>query len=102
MRNRKKEKPLYVNGKLVVCTTIAGLGDIVGKSRMTLLRYEAQGTIPPAPIQCGNYRYYPLALAKRIKPLIEKLPTNAKPPADLVAQITQMFNEEKLKLCQNQ
>lgn len=88
---------LNVNGVLVDAVTITGLARIVGKSRNTILRYERTGVFPPAPLVVGTYRYYPISLANKLKPLVLRLPPNTKPDAELIAEINKLFKEEVQK-----
>lgn len=102
MSNRKRNlvKRLSVNGNIIDATTIKGLADIVGKSRDSISRYEELGYIPSAPIVFKSYRYYPLTLCHRLKPIIQKFPPNRPPDAELLVCINQIFNDERSKLCQ--
>lgn len=77
--------------------TISGLAEIVGKSRKTILRYEQTGVFPPALFTMKNYRYYSVTLAKKLAPLVNKLPLHKKPDAELLAEIARTFNEERSK-----
>ena len=95
-----KSKRLSVNGHIVEVVSIKGFGDIVGKSRNTLLRYERSGVLPPAIIVCNGYRYYTISMAKKLQPLISSLPLNRKPDAELLAKISQVFKDERTMLCQ--
>lgn len=101
-RKRTLVKRLKVNGMIVEATTVKGFADIVGKSRDSISRYEELDYIQAAPLTFGNYRYYPVTLCQRLKPLIQKFPTNRPPSAELITQINQIFNDERNKLCQNQ
>nr|DAO11022.1 MAG TPA: helix-turn-helix domain protein [Caudoviricetes sp.] len=92
--NSRKQRKVKIKGVVVSVVTISGLADIVGKSRDTLLRYERNGVIPPAFLKIENYRYYPLSLAEKLKPLIARLPRHTKPDPELLVEITRVFNEE--------
>ena len=86
---------------IVDVVTVAGLAKIIGKSKNTILRYEKSDVFPMAPIMVGAKRYYPLSLARRLVPLVERLPGNRKPDAELIVEINKLFKEEKNKLlCQ--
>ena len=95
-------KRLRVGGKVIEATTIKGLADILGKSKDAVARYEELGYFPQALLTLGGYRYYPLTLCNRLKPIVQKFPPNRPPSAELRVQITQIFNDERNKLCQNQ
>lgn len=101
-RNRHIQTTLHIKGVgLVEVVTVTGLGRIIGKSRNTVLRYEQLNVFPMAPIMVGNIRYYPLSLARRLVPLVRKIPGNRKPDADLLVEIDRLFKDEKNKLlCQ--
>lgn len=101
--NTHTELSLYIKGGgLIRVVTLSGLAKIVGKSKSSLLRYERTDVFPLAPIMKGNNRYYPISLAKRLVPLVAKLPSYKKPDAELIAQINLVFKEERDKLiCQN-
>lgn len=99
MRKRSNETLISFKGSLFSAVTVSGLAEIVGKSRDTILRYEREGVFPVAPFKRGTYRYYPKALAVRLKPLVERLPRNTRPSADLLAEIALAFKEETQK-CQ--
>ena len=88
---------LNVNGVLVDAVTITGLARIIGKSRNTILRYERTGVFPPAPLIVGTYRYYPISLANKLKPLVIRIPPNTKPDAQLLTEINKLFKEEVQK-----
>lgn len=86
---------------IVDVVTVTGLARIIGKSRDTVLRYERTDVFPMAPIMVGTKRYYPLSLARRLVPLVARLPGNKKPDAELVVEINRLFKEEKSRLlCQ--
>lgn len=99
--NRNLQKSLKVNGVIVEALSVTGLARMVGKSRDTILRYEAQDTFPLAPIYKNGIRYYPVSLCKRLIPLVALIPGHKKPDAELVTAITRVFNEEKAKLYAN-
>lgn len=85
---------------MVEVVSISGLAKIINRSRDTILRYERTDVFPLAPILKGNYRYYPISLAKRLVPLVNKIPRNKKVDAIVLAEICKLFKEEKDKLCQ--
>ena len=86
---------------IVDVVTVTGLARIIGKSRDTVLRYERTDVFPMAPILVGTKRYYPLSLARRLVPLVARLPGNKKPDAELIVEINRLFKEEKSRLlCQ--
>lgn len=86
---------------IVDVVTVTGLARIIGKSRDTVLRYERTDVFPMAPILVGTKRYYPLSLARRLVPLVARLPGNRKPDAELIVEINRLFKEEKSRLlCQ--
>lgn len=101
-QNKHIQTTLHIKGVgLVEVVTVTGLARIIGKSRNTVLRYEQQDVFPLAPIMVGTIRYYPLSLAKRLIPLVAKLPGNRKPDAELLVEIDRLFKDEKSKLlCQ--
>ena len=97
---RKCSTQLMIKGVgIVAVTSVTGLARILGKSRITILRYEDKGVFQDAPIKVGPNRYYPLSLANRLVPIVKMFPLNAPPSAELVAKVNQIFNEEKEKLC---
>lgn len=99
MNQNKIQTTLHIKGVgLVPVVTVAGLAQIIGRSRITVLRYERMDVFPLAPIVLNNRRYYPLSLAKRLVPLVSRLPVNRKPAADLIVEINRLFKEEKDKL----
>lgn len=102
IQNKHLKTTLNIRGVgLVEVVTVTGLAQIVGKSRNTILRYEKMDIFPLAPIRVGNYRYYPTSLAKRLVPLVSKIPNGRKPDALLLVEIDKLFKEEKSKLiCQ--
>ena len=86
-------KRLRVGDKVIEATTIKGLADILGKSKDAVARYEELGYFPQALLTLGG---------NRLKPIVQKFPPNRPPSAELRVQITQIFNDERNKLCQNQ
>lgn len=94
---RNKKTTLLVKGIMVEAVTVAGLAEIIGKSRNTILRYERTEIFPPAPIMKERYRYYPLSFAKKLAPLVARLPVNAKPEPELLVEINKLFKEEREK-----
>lgn len=86
-----------INGILVEVTTIAGLAEMVGKSRNTILRYEREEIFPPAFIRKGNYRYYPVSLAKKLANPVSRLPLHKKAEPELIVEINKLFKEEREK-----
>lgn len=82
---------------MVEAVTVSGLAEIIGKSRNTVLRYERNGVFPQAPLMLGQLRYYPLSLAKKLVPVVEKLPLHKKPEPELVILINKLFKEERDK-----
>lgn len=101
-QNRHVQTTLNIKGVgLVEVVTVTGLARIVGKSRNTILRYEDTEVFPLAPIMLRNNRYYPISLAKRLIPLVGKIPNGKKPTAELLSEIYKVFKDEKRKLlCQ--
>lgn len=91
---RSKRSRLNVNGVLVEAVTIAGLGEIIGRSRDTILRYERNGTFPPAPLLCNGYRYYPVPFAEELAKLVRELPLSKAPDAKTLVSINRLFKEE--------
>ena len=100
MKKRSTMKRLNVGGRLIEAVTVRGLADIIGKSRDAVFRYEELGYFPPAPLKKGTYRYYPLTLCQRLKPIVAKFPVNRPPSAELIVEINKVFNEERNLLCQ--
>lgn len=96
-RRRSNQTTLIVHGKMVEVVSVTGLAHIIGKSRDTVLRYERKDVFPPAPILKGSYRYYPVSLARKLVPLVEKLPLHKKAEPELIAEINKLFNEERMK-----
>ena len=99
----KTQTTLMIRGVgLVEVVTLVGLARIIGKSRTSILRYEKSEVFPQAPIMLRSVRYYPLSLAKRLIPLVRKLPPHKKPDIELIVEINKLFKEERNKLCQQQ
>lgn len=98
---RNKKSRLQVNGVLVEAVTVAGLGEIIGRSRDTILRYERNGTFPPAPLICNGYRYYPVPFAYELAKLVKKMPLSKAPDAKTVVSINKLFKKEKDKYAKN-
>lgn len=101
-RNRNFKTVLPVNGIMVEVVSISGLAKIIGRSRDTILRYERTDVFPLAPIMKGSYRYYPVSLAKRLVPLVGKIPRNKKVDSTVLVEISKLFKEERDKLCRGQ
>lgn len=101
-QNKHIQTTLHIKGVgLVEVVTVTGLARIIGKSRNTVLRYEQTEVFPMAPIMVRSNRYYPLSLARKLAPLVARLPINRKPDAELLVEINKLFKEEKSKLlCQ--
>ena len=97
MRRASKTKRFNINGHIVECYTISGLGLLVGKSRRTLVRYEDTGVMPKAIIVHEGIRYYPKSLAEALVPAIKALPGNTKPSAEQIANINRLFQIEREK-----
>lgn len=97
MKRASRTKKFNVNGRIVECVTLSGLGLIVGKSRRTLVRYEATGILPKAIIVYQDVRYYPVALAEALAPVIKELPGNTRPSAEQLAKINLIFRTEREK-----
>ena len=95
LTNSRCEKTLNIGGEPIKMVTVMGLAQIVGKSRRTIQRYEEVGIFPPAPIIYKDRRYYSLALAHKLRPLVMLIPGNKKPPAELLTEINKLFNEER-------
>lgn len=102
MFKKKNVKLLKVGERLVECCSVKGLADILGKSRDSVSRYEELEYFPEAPLRVGTYRYYPVSLAKRLKPIVAKFPPNRPPSAELLVEVNKVFNEERDILCQQQ
>lgn len=88
-----------VNGVMFEAVSVLGFAKMINKSRDTILRYERNGVIPPAPLLLGRFRYYPISLVRKLAPLMDKLPPNRKPDPQLLVEINKVFKEEKDKLC---
>lgn len=101
-QNRHIQTTLLIKGVGVVdVVTVTGLARMLGKSRDTILRYERNDVFPLAPIMVGTIRYYPLSLARRLAPIVARIPNNKKPDAELIVEINKLFKEVKSKLlCQ--
>lgn len=97
MKRASKTKKFNVNGHIVDCVTISGLGLIVGKSRRTLIRYEDSGILPKAIVIYQGVRYYPVALAEALVPAIKALPGNTRPSAEQLTEINRIFKTEREK-----
>lgn len=96
-RHRSKSTTVRINNRLVTVVTIAGLSEIIGKSKDTILRYERQEIFPQAPFKFGNVRYYPVSLATALKRVVQEI-INGKPiNPDVVVKINQLFKEERSK-----
>lgn len=98
-RTRTKEVRLKINGQILHVVTVAGLGEIIGKSRNTILRYETKDVFPLAPLVIKGVRYYPLSLAEGLKEVVGLLPLHKKPDPSLIVRINQLFKEASI-LCQ--
>lgn len=81
--------------------SVMGLSRIIGKSRDTILRYERNGVFPEAPILKNNLRFYPVSLAKRLVPLVSRLPLHTRPEPSLIIEINKLFKEERDNLCRS-
>lgn len=100
-KKRNLQTTLRVNGVIFDAVTITGLARILGKSKDTILRYESLDIFPLAPVMKGNVRYYPISLARRLVPLVNRFPCNRTPNAELIVEVNKLFKEEKNKLlCQ--
>ena len=91
---RNMNKKVNVNGHIVEVTTVKGLAEIIGRSRPTILRWEKQGILPPAPFNIGNFRYYPVNFCQELYKIVSKFKTNKTPNADLIIQINRLYKEE--------
>lgn len=98
-KSRNLQTLLSVNGILLDAVTVAGLARILGKSKDTILRYESLDIFPLAPLMKGKVRYYPVSLARKLVPLVQQIPCNRRPSAELIVEINKLFKEEKEKLC---
>ena len=102
-QSKHSQTTLRIKGVGIVdVVTVAGLARVIGKSRNTVLRYENTDLFPIAPIMVGTKRYYPLSLARKLIPLVEKIANGRKPDAELIVMIHKLFKEEKGKLCQKE
>ena len=101
-QNKGLRNVLQVNGMMVEVVSISGLAKIIGRSRDAILRYERVDIFPLAPIMKGRYRYYPISLAEKLVPLVNKIPKNRKPDSTTLVEISKLFKEEKEKLCRGQ
>ena len=96
-RHRNKSTLLVIKGVAVEVVSVSGLAEIIGKSRDSVLKYEAYEIFPPAIFTRMGYRYYPTTLAKALKPIVAQFPPNKRPSAETIAQINKLFNEERQK-----
>lgn len=96
-RKRKVETTINLKGKLLVAVSLSGLADIVGKSTMTLRRYEEKGIFPPAIFYVRGVRYYPKEFAVRLEKLVSKIPNGIEIPDDLRDEIIVEFQKEREK-----
>ena len=100
MHQKSCSKNLRIKGVGIVgVVSIMGLARMVGKSKISILRYEAKDIFPEAPIKVRDQRYYPITLAEKLIPIVRKFPPNSPPSAELVAEVSRVFNEETAKLC---
>lgn len=96
-RKRSKQTILSVKGNLCKAVTIAGLAEMLGKSVDSIRRYEKLQIFPKAPFMAGDVRYYPVTLALRLRPIVDKFKSNKSPDAETIAKINQLFKEERSK-----
>ena len=99
-KQRSLTTKLLINGKMVGVLTVTGFARVIGKSSLTVRRYEKLGVFPQAPITKGNARYYPITLANKLVEVVSRIPVNRKPDADLIVEINKLFKEERDLLCQ--
>lgn len=105
---KKKRKPrtlskrLMIAGNLVEVISVAAYAEIIGRKRLTVIRYERDGKFPPAPIMYKGYRYYTESLANRVKPIVKKFPQCEKIPDKLQVAINVIYREEREKLLRGQ
>lgn len=92
-----KIKTFKINGIVVRAVTVMGFAHIIGKSAGTVRRYEREGTIPPCIFKIKGYRYYPVTLAEETAKIIETFKGSERPPAEKVAQIYELFENERRK-----
>lgn len=76
---------------------IRGLSFIINKAPSTIRRYEREGIFPSAIFTYRGRRYYPVALARSVAPLVSKIPLHRKVDAELVVEINKLFKEERSK-----
>lgn len=99
-KSKTCRKTLMIKGVGIVdVVSIMGLARMVGKSKISILRYEAKDIFPEAPIKVRDQRYYPISLAEKLIPIVRKFPLNTTPSAELIAEVSRVFNEETAKLC---
>lgn len=94
---KKMGKKVKISGKIVEVTTISGLAEIVGRTRPTILRWEKDDILPPAPFTLGRYRYYPLSYCKEVAKIVAQFSGNRTPDASLVTQLNKLYKEEIAK-----
>ena len=87
-------KKVKIGGKIVEVTTISGLAEIVGRSRATILRWEKDEIIPPAPVIIGAYRYYPISYCSEVAKIVKDFKPNKSPRPELITQLNKLYKEE--------
>lgn len=92
-----KTRTFKVNGIVVKVVTVMGFARIIGKSVSTVRRYEHEGTIPLCIFKIKGYRYYPVSLAEETAKIIKTFKGSERPPAEKVAQIHELFENERRK-----
>lgn len=100
-------KKVRIGDSLTYIITIKDLALIVNKSRNSILRYEAKGVFPPAPIRIGTSRYYRVEFCEKLCEYVDQFEGSIRPSAELIVQINQLFKEEReflqensIRLCQ--
>lgn len=102
VKRRDQSKMFNVNGHVVKCTTVQGLGLAVGRSRDTILLYHREGIFPDPPLKKGQVRYYTLSLVEKLIPLVKRLYVKHVMDHDVRAEIHKAFEQERtLLLCPN-
>ena len=96
-RKRSVETTLNVKGKLVSAVTLSGFADILGKSTMTIRRYEEKVIFPQAIFYVRGVRYYPKSFAKELAKLVSEIPNGVEIPLELREKILLEFQKERSK-----
>lgn len=91
------------NGRILECVTLVELAKKVGRSKHTLIMYQIREIMPYANLRFGGTKMqvFTMQLSTKLIPLFNRIEHGKPTPPEVIQQINQAFQEERLFINSN-